>query len=441
MSQFKKKLLGIFVASLVVTLSFTTTFQFLVSYPNEIRMFESAEKQISVSLPLATTVSTSDTNILKVNGDKDDLILNKVKNLIVESKDLGESKLTFKLFGVIPVKSVNVNVIKDIKVIPGGQTIGVKLNSVGIMIVGHHSIQGKDGIMVSPAEKAGIRAGDIIIKINGECVEEINDVVNKINKFSDNKQSVEVEILRDGKEMSVDVTPKLDEKTNSYRLGIYIRDAAAGVGTLTFYDPKSKVYGALGHVITDVDTQKPIVIGEGKILYSDVTSIDKGENGKPGGKKATLSDSEGVIGNITKNSPYGIFGEMYKEPKNGLMNEPMSIALPEEVVEGPAEILTVIDGHKVEKFEIDIVNVVHQAYPATKGLVIKVTDPVLLEKTGGIVQGMSGSPIIQNGKIIGAVTHVFVNDPTLGYGSFIEWMIRDADIVNLKNNNESLKAS
>ncbi len=228
--------------------------------------------------------------------------------------------------------------------------------------------------------------------------------------------------------MTVKLIPILDQKSQSYRLGLYIRDSAAGVGTLTFYDPKTKKYGALGHVITDIDTQEPIAVGEGKILYSDVTSIEKGQNGKPGEKRAIFVDENNVIGNITKNSPFGIFGVLNQKPIYGLVNEPISIALPEEVKEGPAEILTVIQDQKVERFKIEITKVVQQNYPATKGMVIKVTDKRLLEKTGGIIQGMSGSPIIQNRKLVGAVTHVFVNDPTSGYGSYIEWMIRDAEI-------------
>jgi stage IV sporulation protein B len=211
---------------------------------------------------------------------------------------------------------------------------------------------------------------------------------------------------------------------------MYIRDSAAGVGTLTFYDPKHKVYGALGHVITDMDTGKPIRVGDGKVVKSNVTSIQKGESGEPGEKRAIFFQENQVIGNIQKNTPFGIFGKMNSPPGEGLMNREIPVALAEQVTEGPAKILTVVDGQKVEQFDIQIVHVLRQKFPATKGLIIKVIDPRLLEKTGGIVQGMSGSPIIQNGKLVGAVTHVFVNDPTSGYGTFIEWMLQDAGVFH-----------
>ncbi len=439
MSQNKKKLFGLLVISVIVAFFFTSTIQSFVTFPSEMRMFESAEKQLRLSLPISATVSSSDSNVVKVNGENTSKY-DSLDFFTVESNQQGQSKLTIKLFGLIPFKSVNVNVIKDVKVVPGGQTIGVKLNSVGVMVVGHHSISINNKEAISPSEKAGIRIGDTIVKINGDRVSSVNDVVDKVNENGD--KEIEFELLRNNEKVSLKVTPIFDKEANLYRLGLYIRDSAAGVGTLTFYDPTTKYYGALGHVITDADTQRPIIVGDGKILYSDVTSIDKGESGKPGGKRAIFSEESTIIGDIASNTPFGIFGQLVSKPKNGLINEAIPIALPEEVVEGPAEILTVIEGQKVEKFQIEIVNVVNQSYPATKGMVIKVTDPRLLDKTGGIIQGMSGSPIIQNGKLVGAVTHVFVNDPTSGYGSYIEWMIRDAGILKDESNTtENLKAS
>ncbi len=422
----------------IVLVTFSSPFQSIANFPNELRMFSSSIKKLDLSLPITASVHSSNYNVLEVNGHQGQFTMDLTNPLMVKPKQEGKSIVTLKLLGVIPFKKINVNVIKDVKVIPGGQTIGVKLKSAGIMVVGYHSIKINNGTIYSPAEKAGIRIGDIILKMDGEQVKDVKDVVDKVNILGKKKQEIEVEILRNKNKVKVSIQPAYDDNANVYRLGLYIRDSAAGVGTLTFYDPKTKAYGALGHVITDVDTQEPIVVGDGKILYSNVTSIDKGSNGKPGGKRAVFVDENDVIGNIIKNTPFGIFGKMHKKPINGLMNEPISIALPEEVTEGPAEILTVIEGQKVEKFKIEIVNVIHQKYPATKGMIIKVVDPKLLEKTGGIVQGMSGSPIIQNGKLVGAVTHVFINEPTSGYGSFIEWMIRDAEVLD---ENKGLKAS
>jgi len=440
LSENKKRWIGLTTVIVLVLFSFTTSFQSFVNFPKDVRMFQSAVKQMKLQLPISATVSTSNSEILEVNGHKGDFSTDLDNPLTVQPIKDGAATVTLKMFGVLPIKSVTVNVMKDIKVIPGGQTIGVKLRSAGILVVGHHSIHKNNGITISPAEKAGIRIGDLIIKLNGKKISSVNEVAERVNQLAKQKKSIEMELLRDQEITKVKIDPVYDEQAKVYRLGLYIRDSAAGVGTLTFYDPKGKNYGALGHVITDVDTQEPIIVGNGQILYSNVTSIDKGESGKPGGKRAVFPDENNVIGNITKNTPFGIFGRMNQVPTNSLMKEPIPIAFPEEVREGPAEILTVIEGQKVERFQIEIENVVVQKYPATKGMVIKVTDPRLLEKTGGIVQGMSGSPIIQNGKLIGAVTHVFVNDPTSGYASHIEWMIRDAGLLG-DDSKKELKAS
>ncbi len=436
-----KKIFGLVTVIMVIAFSFTTTFQSFVTFPNEVRMFKSAIKQVKLPLPISATVVSSNSGVLEVNGHENSFKIDLNSPITVKPKEEGNSKLTLKLFGILPLKSVNFKVIKDIKVIPGGQTIGVKLKSAGVMVVGHHSITEKNGTNLSPAEKAGIKTGDLIIRINNDEVKSVTDIVKIINKYNESNGGMEVEILRNKEKLKFKVKPVYDPKTNAYRMGLYIRDSAAGVGTLTFYDPKTKQYGALGHVITDVDTQEPIIVRNGQILYSTVTSIDKGTSGKPGGKRASFVDENQIIGDINKNTPFGIFGTMYDKPLNGVINKAIPIALPEEVKVGPAEILTVIKGQKVERFKIEIENVIDQKYPATKGMIIKVTDPRLLEKTGGIIQGMSGSPIIQNGKLVGAVTHVFVNEPTSGYGSFIEWMVRDAGLINNNTSNNGLKAS
>ncbi|MNN09403.1 SpoIVB peptidase precursor [compost metagenome] len=239
------------------------------------------------------------------------------------------------------------------------------------------------------------------------------------------------------------MNPAYDKSDGAWRLGLYIRDSAAGVGTLTFYAPDQGVYGALGHVITDMNTQTPIVVGSGQILQSSVTSISKSESGEPGEKRAHFIKEGKTLGNIERNTPFGIFGKMEQNPEHSVYNEGIPVAFAEEVKEGPAEILTVVEGQRVERFKIEIVHVSRQNAPETKGLVIRITDPRLVEKTGGIVQGMSGSPIIQNGKLIGAVTHVFVNDPRSGYGCFIEWMLQDAGILkgNSNQSSQNLKAS
>lgn len=247
-------------------------------------------------------------------------------------------------------------------------------------------------------------------------------------------------IKRNGQIVDKQLKPAFDVEDQAWRLGLYIRDSAAGVGTLTFYAPEQGVYGALGHVITDMDTQTAIEVEDGQVLQSSVTSINKSQHGEPGEKRAHFLKEGKILGNVVRNTPFGIFGKMKNVPTHGYDSKPLPVAFAEEVKEGPAEILTVIGGQKVEKFKIDIVHVTKQSSPATKGMVIKITDKRLIENTGGIVQGMSGSPIIQNGKLVGAVTHVFVNDPTSGYGCFIEWMLQDAGVL-MKRTSPNLKAS
>jgi stage IV sporulation protein B len=382
---------------------------------------------------------TVNPDIVKVNGEARHSFRVDLKQPIsLQSLKTGQTEMKLKLFGAIPLKSVKVNVVPDLKVIPGGQSIGVKIKSNGIMVVGHHLVNVAENKKSSPGEEAKIQVGDLITKIDGVPINDIGKVAELVKRAGEQNKPLTLTILRNNQQLQTEITPVYDIVDKAYRLGLYIRDSAAGVGTLTFYSPDHGVYGALGHVITDMDTQMPIVVGGGQIVHSNVTSITKSQSGEPGEKRAHLFNEGKVLGNIEKNTQFGIFGKMYAPPEHGVQNEPIPVAFAEEVKEGPAQIYTVVNGQKVESFNIEIVHVMKQQFPATKGMVIKVTDPRLIEKTGGIVQGMSGSPIVQNGKMIGAVTHVFVNDPTSGYGCFIEWMLQDAGII-LKPN-ENLKA-
>ncbi len=314
-----------------------------------------------------------------------------------------------------------------IRVIPGGQSIGIKLNTVGVLVVGHHLIETGDG-QQSPGEKADIRIGDIITKVNGKKVERTQDISPLVQEAGEANESLAITIKRNKEEIETKLHPLKGKDEPSYKLGLYIRDSATGIGTLTFYEPNSMKYGALGHVIADADTRKPIVAQDGEIVNSTVTSIENGRNGNPGEKLAQFSADRKGLGNITKNSAFGIFGQLSSPLPKDMDKKSYPVALSHEVKEGPAKILTVVNENKVESYDVEVVSTIPQKHPATKGMVIKITDKKLLEKTGGIVQGMSGSPIIQNGKVIGAVTHVFVNDPTSGYGVHIEWMLNEAGI-------------
>ncbi|MYL33533.1 SpoIVB peptidase [Pontibacillus yanchengensis] len=408
-----RKIIGLLLLIVVVSAPFSQPIQTYLSVPNDITMFQHQ----SQALP------TLGSNSVKVKAG--DEIINEEANALI-GNEAGQSSVMYEMAG-LPIKKVNVNVLEDFRVIPGGQSIGVKLHTLGVLVVGHHLVETSSG-KVSPGEDADIKIGDILLKINGQEIKQMSDVAPFVEKAGKNKDALKVTMKRNEETFETSLTPHYDEKDKKYRIGLYIRDSAAGIGTMTFYHPDSKKYGALGHVISDMDTKKPIEIHEGTIVRSNVTSIDKGSNGVPGEKHARFTAQKERIGTITRNSPFGIFGQLDKQIENGLMDKPMPIALSHQVKEGPAKILTVVKGEDVKSFDVEIVSTVPQKFPATKGMIIKITDPELLKLTGGIVQGMSGSPIIQDGKVIGAVTHVFVNDPTSGYGVHIEWMLHEAGI-------------
>lgn len=385
--------------------------------PTKLTLFEGQNKSFKKSQFLNAEVVSANSGVL---------IDNRSKALNIKGSKNGYNQVVFNIAG-IPVKTVDIEVLKDFKVIPGGQSIGVKLNTLGVLVVGHHQIATEKGNL-SPGEISGVQVGDIITAINGKPITKMQDVAPFVQEFEKNNKPLIVDIFRDNVKLTKQLSPLKDKNEKVFKLGLYIRDSAAGIGTMTFYHPQTRKYGALGHVISDMDTKKPIVVKNGQIVKSTVTSIEKGSNGNPGEKLARFAADREVIGNINRNSPFGIFGRLNRQVDNGVNDTPMPIALSNEVEEGPAEIYTVVNGNKVEKFDIEIISTIPQKFPATKGMVLKVTDKDLLSKTGGIVQGMSGSPIIQKGKVIGAVTHVFVNDPTSGYGVHIEWMLNEAGI-------------
>jgi stage IV sporulation protein B len=436
-SNRRKKIIGLMLIFFVCLGSLSTPFQSFASFPEELRLFTGQQASLQLSMPVSAQVTVNDPDIVKVNGSAEHSFQVDLHHpIFLESYKAGQAELKLKLFGSIPLKTVKVNVVPDLKVIPGGHTIGVKLKSAGVLVVGHHLVTIAEDKKISPGEDAKVQLGDLIVKLNGKPLTDVSKVSELVNEAGEGKKPLTLTVNRNNELIELQMQPAYDIVDKTYRLGLYIRDSAAGVGTLTFYAPDQGVYGALGHVITDMDTQTPIAVGTGEIVHSNVTSISKSQNGEPGEKRAQFSKESKVLGNIEKNTSFGIFGQMSELPEHSLTKEALPVAFSEEVKEGPAQIYTVVSGQKVEKFDIEIMHVSKQDFPATKGMVIKITDQRLLEKTGGIVQGMSGSPIIQNGKIIGAVTHVFVNDPSSGYGCFIEWMLQDAGIMLRQTANE-----
>lgn len=299
------------------------------------------------------------------------------------------------------------------KIIVGGENIGINIQSDGVLVVGFYKVNGSD-VKSNPA----IQVGDYIKKVGNTEVSTINELTNSIEKnMSDGK--VTLTINREGKEMTTTLT--LVEQDKVYKTGLYVKDSITGIGTLTYIDPESKIFGSLGHEIIEANSNTRIEVKTGTIFNSTITGINKSSDGDPGEKKANFKTTD-VYGTITKNTQYGLFGNYTAGLPD---NQVLEVAQPDEIKAGKATILTVLDGSEVKEYEINITKI--NEYNKIKNLYFEINDQELLDKTGGIVQGMSGSPIIQNGKIIGAVTHVIVDNVRTGYGIFITTMLTEGE--------------
>lgn len=333
------------------------------------------------------------------------------------------------VFGCFVTKSETaseaaVPVMSERVLVPGGNSVGVRMDVKGVLIVGLEEIDTKDGNTVNPGLDAGLEIGDTILEINGKKVYKASEVQELVNEVKD---TVKLKVQRKDRSLNIELSPVVAEDDGLYKLGVWIKDKTAGIGTLTFYDPETKKFGALGHGITDIETGTVLSVNEGELLNSRVESVKEGKVGTPGEIHGIFYEAEAPLGALDKNTKFGIFGSLYNDVDSGFYSKPLVAATQQQIEEGPAYILTTISGDKIEKFDVEIERLTPQTTPDTKSMIIRVTDKDLLERTGGIVQGMSGSPIIQNDRIIGAVTHVFVNNPEKGYGIYIEWMLSECD--------------
>lgn len=305
-------------------------------------------------------------------------------------------------------------------VIPVGRAVGIKLFSDGVLVVGLSGVETGGG-NADPAKACGLKEGDIITHINSAEVDTIEEVRSILQDLSGERMSLRVR--RDGKEVQMTAQAVKCAADGSYKLGAWIRDSMAGIGTITFYDPASGVFGALGHGVSDVDTAQLMPLQSGSIMYAEVSDVRRGAAGTPGELHGTFQ-VERDLGELYANTSSGLFGTT---DGSGLLDgqEPVPVASRAQVRTGKATILSNVTGDRVEEYEIEIVRI----YPEGEGrdMTIRVTDPRLLERTGGIVQGMSGSPILQDGRLAGAVTHVLVNDPVQGYGILAEHMTAAAE--------------
>lgn len=397
--------------------------------PTEFNISVGDEIMLQAQFPIKYSMISDNLNkILEINELHSEP--NEDGSLRLKSITKGSTDLQVKILGLIPYRTVKVNVIPKIEVVPGGESIGVKLNTDGALIIGLADIVDERGNSHNIAANSGIKIGDTLIKINDIKVKNAAHI-SEIIKNS-NGDEVVLTIKRNDKEFKATVIPIQSQEDGQYRLGLWVRDKTAGVGTLSFFHMDSGKFGALGHAITDIDTGALLSVKNGEIIKSKVVSIEEGKRGKPGEIRGVFYETSNPIGKLEKNTPLGVYGQLFSNSFDNKYKKPMPIAYQHEIKEGPAYILTTLDHNKIEKFDVEITKVNFQTKAEGKSMIIKVTDKNLLERTGGIIQGMSGSPIIQNDKVVGAITHVLVNDPTKGYGIFIEWMVSEAGI-NDKN--------
>lgn len=337
--------------------------------------------------------------------------------------EVGKKDLELNLFNFIPVKNVTVNVIPKTKVVPIGKTIGMKLYTEGVLVVGLTEIDGK-----KPYEDSGIETGDRIIEVNNKKISSADDLTECVNMSKG--QDIQIKYINSKDEIKITNIEPTKTTANEYKIGLWVRDAAAGVGTITFYEPSTGSFASLGHGINDIDTYELIDISNGELVTAEIVDIVKGQNGIPGEIRGNIDNSL-VIGNISKNTEYGVYGTVTNPNLLNInVNDEIEVADRNEIKTGKAKILCELENGKTESYEIEIQKILKENNEDNKSMLIKITDERLLEKSGGIIQGMSGAPIIQNNKFIGAVTHVLVNDSKVGYGVFADLMIKQLKEVN-----------
>ncbi len=420
----RKKRLKIYKVSLCVALMascafLTGTVYYSIdsSIPSVLNVRADRVESINLGVPArAEIVSVSEQGISNIPKGAVDIDLS--KPITMRASQEGSYQMQVKLFGFLPIKQVGIRVIQDQELVPVGVPVGIYVKTDGVLVVGTGQFQGQDGVSYSPS-KYILKSGDYIRQINGVVVTEKDDFIKRVEDSGGRR--IRLTLERDGEEMEVEVDPVRD-MSGAYKIGAWVRDNAQGVGTMTYIDADGN-FGALGHGITDIDTSTLMHMEDGTLYQTDIVEVKKGMAGDPGEMTGMIVYSpDRVLGDITDNSVRGIFGICNGKALEMGTREALPIGLKQEIQEGPAQILCTVDS-STRFYDVEITAVHLDHDNVNRGIELKVTDPELLELTGGIVQGMSGSPIIQNGKFIGAVTHVLVQDSAKGYGIFIENML------------------
>lgn len=351
-------------------------------------------------------------------GMQQSLYMDFGKPIIVKANQVDQYKIHLKLFGMIPLKEVDVEVIQDIRLKPAGIPIGIYVKTRGVLIVGIGEFEGEDGQTFSPG-KYVFQTGDYILEINDQEINEKKELIEMIDHCEG--QELFFTIQRGESVFDIKARPE-QNKNGEYKMGIWVRDNAQGVGTMTYMD-ENGCFGALGHGINDIDTGTLMSLAKGTLYHTEIIGITRGSTGSPGELTGFIEyDDKNIMGSITDNTTRGIFGICTPQTQESAVYDYLPLGLKQEIKKGDAQIICSLGG-ETEIYDVEIVDINLENDNINRGIVLKITDPELLAVTGGIVQGMSGSPIIQNGKLIGAVTHVLVQDPTKGYGIFIEEML------------------
>jgi SpoIVB peptidase len=394
------------------------------SIPDEVNIVASEEEIFDLNLPLSTSFESESKEVVvggKSNIPKGQVRITGGQPVSFYSDTQGSYKVGVKLFGLLELKEMKVNVVDTDYAVPCGIPVGIYLKSKGIMVIGTGKITDGNGQETEPANGI-LQSGDYIEQVNGEPLDTKEQLIEAVNQAgTDGTGTVELTIRRDGQEMDVSMETVADQD-GTYKLGAWVRDDTQGIGTMTYMDLNGH-FGALGHGISDADTGQVVSIEGGTLYETQIMGIEKGTIGKPGVMSGVIYyGPQSQLGTINGNTEEGIFGTAGEKLQNRIQAEALPIGYRQDVHPGPALIRSSVSG-TVTDYEIEILKVDYSTDHKSKGMVIKVTDPELLSLTGGIVQGMSGSPIIQDGKLIGAVTHVFVQDSSKGYGIFIENML------------------
>lgn len=392
--------------------------------PNEIKILVNEERDFLFNVPLDAKLNGNLEGVAMVNQEpvKDNLVLDLQKSFTIKPNKTGVIDVELKLFGILPIKKVKVDVVDSKSVVPVGRTIGVTVYTDGILVLGTGLVYGEDGKKYNPA-KGKLYTGDYIKGVNGKPISRKKELIEIVKQ--NNGEDIELEITRNGENEIVNITPIRTLENGEYKIGIWVRDDTQGIGTMTYIDLDKKTFGALGHGITDVDTNQLIEVGTGEVVNTMITTIKKGEDGIPGEISGIIVGGEGnCLGEIEKNTSHGIFGEASQEGIDQIPEkEIIPIGYRYDVHEGEAIIRSDVSG-KLKDYKI-LIKKIYLGDESNKGMIIEVVDEDLIKTTNGIIQGMSGSPIIQDGKLIGAVTHVFVQDSKKGYGIFIENMLAE----------------